>query len=182
MGPKASQIKYFDGSTYEGAVNAEGKEDGQGKITYVNGDNLKGTFEDGDCTYAIIHKKKTGDTYDGHMKDFKYHGRGKLTTQKYKQVGLFRDNRFVHGKINFSDGSSYEGAIENGHKSGKGTFITKDGTRLEGYFRNDKLEGHGQVKSKDGTIYNGEFKEGNYHGRGHLQQIEGGSTALDYNG
>ena len=64
------------------------------------------------------------------MKDFKYHGSGKLNTKKGKQVGLFRDNRFVHGKITFTDGSTYEGAMENGHKTGKGVFTTKDGTRI----------------------------------------------------
>ena len=142
MGPKATKIKYFDGSYYEGSVNAQGKEDGQGRIIYANGDNLKGTFEDGDCTFAIINKKN-GDSYEGHMKDHKFHGRGKHITKKYKQVGLFRDNRFVHGKMTFQDGSSYEGAMENGQKVGKGTYIAKDGSRLEGYFKNDKLEGTG---------------------------------------
>ena len=44
MGASATKIKYFDGSFYEGSVNAQGKEDGQGKINYANGDSLKGTF------------------------------------------------------------------------------------------------------------------------------------------
>ena len=92
------------------------------------------------------------------MKDLKYHGRGKLTTKKYKQTGLFRDNRFIHGKINFNDGSSYEGAVENGQKTGKGVYVGKDGTRYEGYFRNDKLDGNGEVRSTDGLIYSGQMR------------------------
>ena len=154
MGASATKIKYFDGSFYEGSVNAQGKEDGQGRINYASGDTLKGTFEDGDCTYAIINKK-SGDSYTGSMKDLKYHGRGTLNTKKAKQVGLFRDNRFAHGKITFADGSTYEGALENGQKTGKGVYVAKDGTRYEGYFRNDKLNGNGDIRASDGTIYSG---------------------------
>jgi len=62
MGAKATKITYFDGSYYEGDVNERGREDGKGRINYANGDSLKGTFEDGDCTYAII-AKKNGDKY-----------------------------------------------------------------------------------------------------------------------
>lgn len=110
MGAKATKITYYDGSYYEGDANAQGKEHGQGRIYYGNGDFLKGNFEDGDCIYAILNKKN-GDSYDGQMRDHKYHGTGKLTTKNYEQNGLFRDNRFVHGKITFTDGSSYEGSI-----------------------------------------------------------------------
>ena len=64
------------------------------------------------------------------MKQHKYHGNGKLITKNYEQKGLFRDNRFVHGITKFKDGSSFEGSLEYGLKTGKGTFITRDGTRL----------------------------------------------------
>ena len=110
MGVKSTKIAYFDGSYYEGAVNASGKEHGKGQINYANNDTLKGTFVDGDCTYAYL-TKKNGDSYDGQMRDHKYHGTGKLITKNYQQNGLFRDNRFIHGKIVFSDGASYEGSL-----------------------------------------------------------------------
>lgn len=106
MGGKTSKVTYFDGSYYEGEVNEAGKEHGQGRIFYASGDSLQGTFEDGDCTFAII-TKKNGDSYQGSMRDHKYNGKGKLKTKRYEQSGLFRDNRFLHGKINYADGSSY---------------------------------------------------------------------------
>lgn len=79
------------------------------------------------------------------MRDHKYHGNGRLKTSKYEQNGLFRDNRFIHGKIIFTDGSnaSYEGSLENGHKTGRGISVTKDGTHYEGYFKDDKFDGYG---------------------------------------
>lgn len=129
MGAKGTKISYFDGSYYQGEVNSLGREHGKGQIFYAKGDTLQGTFNDGDCTYAIINKKN-GDSYEGNMRDHKYHGQGKLVTKNYQQIGLFRDNRFIHGKITYyPDGSSYQGSIENGSKAGKGIYMTKDGTR-----------------------------------------------------
>lgn len=142
MGAKGSRVTYFDGSYYEGEVNARKKEHGKGRIHYANGDLLEGTFEDGDCTFAII-TKKNGDSYEGNMRDHKYHGQGILKTKNYTESGLFRDNRFVHGKITYPDGSSYEGSIEGGAKNGKGIYISKEGTRYEGHLRNDKYHGKG---------------------------------------
>lgn len=65
---------------------------------------------DGDCTQAVV-VYKNGDSYDGQMRENKYHGKGKLTTKKLTQLGLFRESRFVHGKVIFEDGSVYEGSL-----------------------------------------------------------------------
>jgi hypothetical protein len=94
------------------------------------------------------------------MKDHKYHGSGKLKTQRFIQTGLFRDNRFVHGKVDFTDGSKYEGSVENGGKAGKGYFMARDGTEYNGYFLHDKLNGAGEVKYRDGSTYRGNFMDG----------------------
>lgn len=40
MGASENKIKYFDGSEYQGGVNSEGKEHGEGRILYANGDKL----------------------------------------------------------------------------------------------------------------------------------------------
>jgi hypothetical protein len=181
MGANTTKITYFDGSYYEGSVNEQGREDGQGRINYANGDTLKGTFLDGDCNYAIINKK-SGDLYKGHMQDHKYHGSGRLETKRYKQVGLFRDNRFLHGRVTWSDGSSYEGSFENGQKAGRGVYITKDKVRYEGFFRDDKLDGLAEVHYDDGTHYKGDFRDGVYHGQGHLKQYDGNKLELEYEG
>jgi len=69
-----------------------------GRITYANGDSLKGQFVDDDCVSAIINYKN-GDIYEGQMKNHKYHGKGKLVNKKSTQIGLFRQSRFIHGKI-----------------------------------------------------------------------------------
>ena len=47
MGAEPEKIKYFDGSIYEGELNADRKEHGQGRITFGNKDVLEGKFEDG---------------------------------------------------------------------------------------------------------------------------------------
>lgn len=43
--------------------------------------------------------------------------------------------------ITFSDGSVYEGSLENGKKTGKGHLKKADGSFYEGYFENDKFHG-----------------------------------------
>jgi hypothetical protein len=167
MGIKESRITYFDGSYYSGEVNSMGKEHGKGQIIYANGDHLKGTFVDGDCTYAVVNKKN-GDTYEGQMRDIRYHGQGKLTIKNETWSGLFRNGIFLHGKIQFGDSSTYTGSIENGSKSGFAEYKHADGSRYKGYFKNDKFDGRGELQKKDGTKYNGYFKAGEYDGEGIL--------------
>lgn len=122
---------------------------------------------DGDCTFALV-SKKNGDVYEGQMRDIRYHGQGKLTVKNETWNGLFRGGIFMHGRIQFEDGSTYSGSIEKGSKSGYGEYKHPDGTRYRGYFKNDKFEGKGELEKKDGTKYNGTFRSGEFDGHGVL--------------
>ena len=181
MGEKQSKIKYFDGSEYQGEVNAAGKEHGQGQINYVNGDLLKGNFEDGECTTGVI-TKKSGDQYEGQLRNLQYYGKGKLTTKDYTQDGLFRDGNFLNGRVVFKDGTIYEGAMENECKVGKAFYQTSTGDTYNGYFKNDKFEGTGELKRKDGSSYVGDFKNGEYDGQGKLIKFDKGRKKFEYEG
>jgi len=77
-------------------------------------------------------------------------------------------------KLNFSDGSMYEGQVEkcliNDKKitcfNGLGLYIFQTGYLYEGEFKNNKPHGHGVFTSPDGQRYQGGFQDGKLNGKG----------------
>ena len=69
-----------------------------------------------------IIKFKSGDEYEGELKNNIYEGRGIYY---------------------YNGGDRYEGEYKNGKKEGKGIYYYKEGDRYEGEFKNDKREGRG---------------------------------------
>ena len=51
--------------------------------------------------------------------------------------GLFREGKFLHGKIELSNGTIYEGSVTDMKKNGEGTLKKNDGSSYTGYFLND---------------------------------------------
>ncbi len=97
--------------------------------------------------------------------------------------GHFEINRTTHqvsgqGRIEFSDGSSYEGRLEDGHKVGHGTYIWANGQRYSGNWLNDLPDGEGELISSGGDRYKGGFIKGRRHGQGRVVY----SDKSEYNG
>ena len=76
-----------------------------------------------------------------------YEGDGVFKTKENTKEGMFRQGKFVRGKVIFPDGTVYEGSIQDGKKTGKGILKKSDGTFYDGYFVNDKFEGKGHLKT-----------------------------------
>ncbi len=71
------------------------------------------------------------------------------------------------GKLNYSDGSKYEGSIENGMtRNGTGTFTWGTGESYEGTWVNDVQAGTGKMMWPGLGVYEGEFQNGKRHGHG----------------
>lgn len=71
------------------------------------------------------------------------------------------------GKLNYSDGSKYEGGIENGMtRNGTGTFIWSTGESYEGTWVNDVQNGTGKMIWPGLGVYEGEFVNGKRQGHG----------------
>lgn len=82
-----------------------------------------------------------------------------------------------HGKMKYSDGSSYEGYFQRGLRHGKGKFQFPandlEGKVLyEGDWVNDSIEGIGELTRKQAK-YSGEFKNGEANGKGVLKSASG---------
>ena len=60
----------------------------------------------------------------------------------------------------YTDGSKYQGDLNNGKKHGKGILISPEGDRYEGQFENDFAHGEGVYTWGDGVRSEGEFREG----------------------
>ena len=78
-------------------------------------------------------------------------------------------------KLNFSDGSMYEGQVEECLISNKqitcfmkgmGIYTFKTGYRYEGEFKDNQPNGQGIFTSPDGQRYQGRFKDGKLNGIG----------------
>ena len=80
-----------------------------------------------------------GDRYEGHWKNGKFHGKGKLVIAKLgKYVGEFKDGQ-LHGKgvITFANGDKYSGQLRHGQIFGRGTYkYGLDGRVIQGVTEN----------------------------------------------
>jgi len=155
--------------TYEGEVifDKEAKfhrRNGKGLTVYNKGGKLEGNYVFdkidgyGKVTYA------NGDVFEGNFIDESQEGSCKFTTQEYVFTGECANGKMVSGTVEFKNGSSYEGDIENNvvgpnwSKSGVGIFTYTDGQSYHGSWQNDKRHGQGVLKDRDGTIiYSGEW-------------------------
>ena len=113
-------------------------------------------------------KYQNGDTYEGTLKDNKYHGKG---VYKFSSgsvyAGDFRNGKF-HGDASykFSDGRIYLGNYLKGKKSGIGKFIWPNGDIYEGEWWDDQINGIGTFIHADGRRYVGHFVNGTKNGNG----------------
>ena len=71
------------------------------------------------------------------------------------------------GRVEWSNGDSYEGTLLAGMRSGQGVFVSKSGGfRYEGEWQNNLQNGRGKTTFEDGDIYEGEMRDGAFHGQG----------------
>lgn len=100
-----------------------------------------------------------GGRYSGPVLDGKHHGQG---------------------KIEWPNGTSYEGEFENGLFSGKGKYQSRSGAGFmyEGDFKLGSMTGQGRYTGRDGSVYVGEFLNDRFHGQGRYEM----STGFVYEG
>ncbi|MFZ6692682.1 hypothetical protein [Undibacterium sp. SXout20W] len=80
----------------------------------------------------------------------------------------------------FSDGSRYQGGIQNGNMHGKGLMIWADGGRYEGDFVNGSRTGKGVYRWASGDEYSGDFLNNLLHGQGTLTWANGNRYEGDF--
>ena len=78
-----------------------------------------------------------------------------------------------NGKVEFTDGRSYQGALKNGRKNGVGTHVWADGLRYEGDWVDDVQTGRGKLVFVNGDSYEGDFLANERTGQGVFRQKSG---------
>ena len=85
------------------------------------------------------------------------------------QTGIISGN----GKVEYTDGRSYQGALKNGRKTGLGIHIWADGLRYEGDWVDDVQTGRGKLVFVNGDSYEGDFVANERTGQGVFRQKSG---------
>ena len=116
--------------------------------------------------------------------------------KKYEGEYMGKDIPHGCGKMEYSDGSVYEGHFINGTTYGAGTLQMFDGTiitgrfksgckclegkliknngdKYKGPFRNNIPHGKGKYKYRNGDKYSGEFLDGQKEGKGKMKWVSG---------
>jgi hypothetical protein len=142
----------YSGDVYEGEWR-QGSREGQGKMTFANGDSFKGWF----------------------VKD-KKHGRGEYKWKGGRQYsGLYGNDKAEDsgGTMTWKDGTKYVGQFSLGQRTGHGLVKFPNGVHYQGDFTNGKYEGFGTCVFSDGRVYTGNWKAGKAHGKGKLSESDG---------
>ncbi len=145
----------------------DGKANGRGVLTSMNGNRYEGEFRDGNPNGRGVFTYASGNRYEGAVMDGKRHGRGVYTfASGDRHEGEFRDGRANgQGVYTYASGDRYEGDLRDGKANGRGVFTFANGSRYAGDFRDDKAHGVGSFVRGDetfsGTWSNGCFRQGN---------------------
>ena len=184
-------LKGFN-SAYEGSWNIMGQFEGYG-ILYSNNSRVEGYWHKGELNGFGLSFNNKNEFYRGFFEHSKSKGKGELyntlTDSFYigelydnipngngKEIfcsdnstfeGEFREGKKIKGKYSWSDGSVYQGGIENDLFHGYGEYQwLRSGIHYEGNWVYGSIEGKGKMTYEDGAVYEGEFKDGVRNGFG----------------
>ena len=161
------QVITYNNARYEGEVR-DGKEHGQGVLTWNNGTRYDGGWRNGRHHGQGTKTWTDGRRYDGDWRDGELDGSGTYTwADGGHYQGGFRAGK-LHGRgiRTWANGDRYEGNWRNGKHHGRGIKTWTDGRRYDGDWRDGELDGSGTYTWADGGHYQGGFRAGKLHGRG----------------
>ena len=160
--------KSADNIYYEGGWK-NGLKDGKGKILQ-GGMELEGEWEKGVLCGKCRIKWKTGNIFEGELKDNAMNGNGYMIwfNKCEKFVGQWKNNlqngfgvHIWYDKNNENKffRNRYVGEWKNGKRNGYGKFFYNNGCVYEGFWKNNKKDGFGIYYYFDKTKYIGNFKD-----------------------
>lgn len=189
---------YDDGRVYSGQRDGKGHINGNGLMTWPNGDSYDGNWKkgemDGEGTYVYA---TAGFSYSGQWKKgnicghgvFRFNN-GNVMEGEWTAMGtgtgylLFADGTrydgpFVNGLCQgqgtkvWSNGDRYDGNFVQGHMTGQGKITLANGETYTGNWYNDRRQGQGDAIYADGAHYEGNWFNDRFHGQGTYTSAEG---------
>lgn len=141
--PFAQDVKYDDGSTYEGQV-IEGRRQGRGVWKFAQG-QYEGQWKDDMQHGSGIQTWSDGRVYDGEFAGGHFSGRGKMTWHTPGGSLLYEgqyldDQKHGEGSFRWADGRAFHGQWNEGKRHGKGTYVNSRAEEKLGWWSDDKFE------------------------------------------
>lgn len=128
--------------------------------------------ESGCYVYYLGSDSADAVTWSGDCREDAASGSGTATFMNEGRFVESVSGAFLKGKpegkvrINWADGSQFEGSEAAGHFSGAGVLTNAVGDRFEGQWKDDHLSGHGAVQWANGDRYDGEWQGSKAEGQG----------------
>lgn len=160
IGPQ--MVTFSDGSTFRGDVDERGAPHGKGTLIYANHPDrsrCEGDFVNGKAHGVCQVIYKSGNVYDGEMKNDMRHGRGVLNylnnESKKQYDGMWEEDQMTNGTMTFLGNfhyMEYKGQFKNNIPHGQGTASSRISGQSEGEWVNGKFW--------NGTNYHGTYVNG----------------------
>lgn len=171
--PQELSLVLADGATLTGwlTLSADGQtHDGQGRITWPNGENYTGTLVAGKRHGQGEFRWANGQAYRGEWTHDKADGNGKLSFANGNVYeGQVRDGQPQgRGRLRTAGGDVYSGQLQQGQPHGPGVYEWANGQRLEGNWANGQASGPAQLRFANGNAYVGELLDSQPHGTGEM--------------
>jgi len=167
-----------------------GKLQGNGHISFSNGDKYQGAFKDGfrsgfgtmeyrnlSCYErggdgVQMQEGKDHATYSGMWSHDKRHGAGSMTwADGSRYEGEWRFDMRFNGTMFMIDNCAYTGEFKNDVYCGFGKLRMIDGTVFSGIFVEGKCPKIGRVVTEDGDLYEGEVEDFKPEGVGRMVHV-----------
>ena len=147
-----------------------GKKEGQGKMTYRDGEIYEGSWRNDKREGKGRLVLKNGDKYDGNWMNDRYNGFGKyIWSFGGEHEGNFQDSvPHGYGIRKWKDGGVYKGDWKMNKREGKGVMVYTNGDEYEGDLKNDCRYGYGVLTYTDGKVYKGSWRNDKREGKGIL--------------
>ncbi|MBE6125212.1 MAG: AAA family ATPase [Erysipelotrichaceae bacterium] len=169
------EIRYSNGTYYNGEVNTQGNPDGYGDISFSNGDTYTGEFVNNTLTGKGEYRYNNGNIYRGDMRNASRHGKGIM---KWAD-GTWFEGEFVsdyidgYGTMHFNDGVVFEGTMSQKDDKENGTYTYPDGRTVSGTFANGERNGYIVLTWPDGSSCEGYWYDGIFSGTGKIIYPDG---------
>ena len=166
------KLSYVDGDVYYGQF-LNGEYHGEGDHVDVEGNRYQGQFKEGLYHGKGSYAYEFGGAYVGEFSEGEYHGEGRYTYQDSWYEGAFIEGEMVSGSFQDSDGNQYKGDVNSWQAHGNGEMHYQNGSRAKGEFSYGSLTGEGELHLADESHYIGGFEYNQYQGEGVLTLADG---------
>lgn len=159
--------------TYEGEFVGSQKS-GTGVFTWDDGAIYSGEWKNDQMDGQGTYNSPDGVTYEGTFKENRFWaGSCHFSNETGLYTAQYKDWEIDNLSIQFSDGTTYNGATDGNTLCGQGTMRFPGGDVYTGNYANGMRDGQGTYTWDSGESYNGTWKADSMHGSGIYKYSDG---------